>query len=369
MKVTGSTIQQLEKDKPRSRCRKWRIWATTEEGRRSVRFTGTYTQAQERQKEFVSEIEAEVRASETFGEYAESWRRWREKSGDYSPNTLAGDSTAVNSLRRTCLDGMKVSEIGPADCRDALLWLKENPVKTGELKPSTVAKLHQVLGAIMQQAEDDGKTAANPMRKVKAPKAKLKEREAMSPLELSLFLDRLDELPLDGRAMAVYLMACLGLRCGEACALKDSEIDSRYACVTSTVRAADRSVGPTKSNAGTRTIPVPRRLAEKVAQWRAVRAHGVTLCCGSDGGRLSPSSVSGWWRGGNGCVGARDKLGCPGFTLHQLRHSNLSMMARHMSPFDLQRYAGWSSIAPAKIYVHDDLDVVSRAVELAWNVG
>ena len=41
MRVKGSTIQQLEKDKPRSRCRKWRLWATTDEGRKSRRFTGT----------------------------------------------------------------------------------------------------------------------------------------------------------------------------------------------------------------------------------------------------------------------------------------------------------------------------------------
>lgn len=34
MKVTGSTIQQLERDKPKSRCRKWRLWATTEQGRK-----------------------------------------------------------------------------------------------------------------------------------------------------------------------------------------------------------------------------------------------------------------------------------------------------------------------------------------------
>ena len=55
--------------------------------------------------------------------------------------------------------------------------------------------------------------------------------------------------------------------------------------------------------------------------------------------------------------------------LHELRHSNLSMMARHMSPFDLQRYAGWSSIAPARVYVHDDLAAVTAAVTAAWSQG
>ena len=80
----------------------------------------------------------------------------------------------------------------------------------------------------------------------------------------------------------------------------------------------------------------------------------------SRGRLMTPKTMCEWWKA------HRDALGCSGMTLHQLRHSNLSMMARHMSPFDLQRYAGWSSIAPARIYVHDDLDAVSRAVEMAW---
>ena len=63
----------------------------------------------------------------------------------------------------------------------------------------------------------------------------------------------------------------------------------------------------------------------------------------------------------------RVEMGYPELTMHQLRHSNLSMMARHMSPFDLQAYAGWSSIAPAQVYVHRDLDAVRHAVSSAWD--
>ena len=371
MKVTGSTIQQLDKGVPKSRCRRWRLWATTEQGRKSERFGGTWTQAQERLKAFVAELEVFVPNSETFGAYAASWLSWRAESGDYSPNTIKGDSVALSAFGRSGLAGMRMDAITPADCRAALLSLKGASARGGELKPATLAKYAQVLSSILQQAEDDGLIANNPMAKVSRPKARSAEREALSPDELQLLLNRVDQLPVDGRSTAVYLMACLGLRCGEACALKDADVDSRYAVVNSTVRAADNSTGPTKSNAGTRTLPVPGRLAERVALWREVRAalghaDAPTLCCNSNGGLLTPSAVSGWWRGGKGCVGARDKLGCPGMTLHQLRHSNLSMMARHMSPFDLQRYAGWSSIAPAKIYIHDDLDAVTRAVEFAW---
>ena len=53
-------------------------------------------------------------------------------------------------------------------------------------------------------------------------------------------------------------------------------------------------------------------------------------------------------------------------TLHQIRHSNLSMMARHMSVFDLQRWAGWSSIEPARVYVHADAESLKRGSEDAF---
>lgn len=365
MKVTGSSIQQLEKDKPKSRCRKWRLWATTDEGRKSRRFNGTWTEAQEALESFVDGLRGFVPNSEQFGAYARSWRLWRAQSGDYSPNTLAGERTAVNALLRTELSTMRMDEIDAQACREALLSLRNSVAHRGQRKPSTIAKYRQVLHAIMAQAVADGKLAGNPVDAVKPPKQRQVERDALSPGELQLLLNRLDELPPSGHVMACYLMACLGLRCGEACALEADAIDGMYCHVTHTVRSADNSVGQTKSEAGKRVLPVPPRLAGKVDEWRGFRklvGHSDcrTLCCNRDGNLLAPRAVSDWW------AAHRDALGCSGMTLHQLRHSNLSMMARHMSPFDLQRYAGWSSIAPARIYVHEDMDSVAQAVALAW---
>lgn len=373
MKVTGSTIQQLDKTRPngkplpKSECRRWRLWATTDQGRKSRRFEGTWTEAQEALRAFVDELSAFIPNSDDFKAYADSWRLWRAESGGLSPNTVRDDRTAVRALCRTELANMRMDEITPDACRDALLWLKKHPANgSDELKPSTLAKYRSALSAIMRQAEDDGKIASNPVDKVKPPKVRYAEREALSPAELQLFLNRVDNLPLDGKAVALYLMACLGLRCGEACALRDSDVSDGLAFVSATVRGADNSVGRPKSDAGVRVLPVPPRLLAKVDRWRALRdALGLHdaewLCCRKDGSRMSTSSMENWWR-----ETVRSKLGCDGMTLHQLRHSNLSMMARHMGVFDLQRYAGWSSIAPAKIYVHADMDAVSRAVEMAW---
>ena len=372
MKVTSHYIEQLEKDKRPSRCTRWRLWASTEAGRKSKRFRGTHSQAQDALKAWVSELEAQVPNSETFGAYAESWRRWREKSGNLSPNMVVKDARNVRALARTELDGMRMDEITPDKCRDALLWLKQNPVHgEGELSNSTIASFHVTLTGIFGTALADGRIARNPLDGVKYPKVKRAEREALSPEEMQLLLNRLDELPLDGRVMAVYLIACLGLRRAEACALLDSDVSGGYANVHLAVKESSGTVAEPKSRAGVRKLPMPPRLAAKVDLWRAERARigifGGTLACNTEGGLLLPQNLYRWWAGDATHRGVRDGLGCAGMVLHELRHSNLSMMARHMSPFDLQRYAGWSSIEPAKIYVHDDLESVARGVADAWS--
>lgn len=366
MKVTGSTIQQLDKSKPRNRCRDWRIWATTEEGRKSERFHGTYTQAQERRKRFVDDLEGLVPNAETFGAYAESWRLWRAESGNYSPNTVREDKTKVRSLRRTQLDGMRMDSITPEDCRSALMWLKSNPVHGEAYTNTSMQRFHQTLSSVLGQAVDDGKLASNPMAKVDRPRSDTQERDAMSPDELMLFLNRMDEdVPLDGRSMAVYLMACMGLRRGEACAILDKDIAGGFARVRYNVRDADGSVGGPKSKAGNRVLPVVPRLQEKIDEWRSLRRllgfeGSPELCCNTNGGRLRPQVLWSWWRL------KREKIGCSGMNLHELRHANLSMVSRNMSAFDLQRYAGWSSIGPARIYVHDDMDALTRGVDASW---
>ena len=122
-----------------------------------------------------------------------------------------------------------------------------------------------------------------------------------------------------------------------------------------------------------RTLPMPPALVTKVDEWRELRRalgwqDSPTLCCNTEGGVLRPQLLQRWWSGDSQHIGIRDEIGCSDMTLHQLRHSNLSMVARYMSPFDLQHYAGWSSIEPAKVYIHNDMDKMTLAVADAWQL-
>lgn len=369
MKVTGSSIQQLDKSKTKSRCRDWRLWVTTEEGRKSKRFHGTYTMAQDALSAFVADLEGMVPNAETFAAYAESWKRWRETAGELAPGTYENDRRNVRALCRTPLAQTRMDELTPEACRDAIAWLKEHPANrtaSGKLTNTTMNKIVQTLKAITRQAHDDGKLARDPMDKIAPPRCDTEEREALSPAELVEFLDRLDGLPLDGRTMALYLMACLGLRRGEAVAVMDADVSDGLCRVRYAVKERDNSLAEPKTKAGVRDLPVPPRLQAKVDEWREVRAGRgwescPTLCCNTHGQQMTIQPFQKWWRK------VRGSLGCPDMTMHQLRHSNLSMVARHMSTFDLMAYAGWSSIEPARVYVHRDLSSVKASVARAWD--
>ena len=373
MRVEGhGSIEQLEKNKPRGKCRKWRLWVRADGKNRSKRFNGAYREAQAALEAFKAEVEAIVPNAESFRVYATSWADYRRDSNSFDPNTIAKDYRHVRALS-IVLGDKSMEEITPEVCRDALNRIKHGENATGRvLSNTTMEGMHVALNQIMKQAEDDGRIAVNPMRKLKAPRTDTKEREALTKDEIGLFLNRLDEPPLDGRVMALYLMACLGLRRGEACALMDADVHDGVAHVRFAVKERNGKLGRPKSAAGIRTLPVPPRLQAKIDEWRIVRwekgyGNAKTLACDTQGGMLLPNLYR-WWRGDVEHKGVRKQLGCTDMVLHELRHSNLTMMARHLSPFDLQRYAGWSSLEPARVYIHEDIESVVRGVEDAWKV-
>ena len=375
MKVTGSTIEQLEKDKPKGKCRKWRLWASTEAGRKSRRFTGTWTQAVDALEAFVEKLEGIVPNAETFGAYADSWYTWTADSGRYASGTLANYARDLKALKRVLGDDA-MDAIDPEACKAALTNLKHGGSMSGqELSNTYMAGIHSTLKAVLQTAEDDGRIARNPMLKVPCPKPDTAEREWLSPAEVVALLDRLDSQPPTTWTMALYLMLLLGLRRGEAVALLDADVDMEpdgfggwvgTVHVHQAFKEASHTIEEPKTAAGVRDLPMPARLCAKVDEWRGLkRGLGIAspfLCPNAAGNVMHAQNLNRWWRL------HRDSLGCGDITLHQLRHSNLSMMARRMSPFDLKDWAGWSSIAPARIYVHRDMDAMRAAVNDIWGV-
>ena len=374
MRVKSATIQQLEKGKPRSRCRKWRLWLNVEglATRPSRVFHGTYTEALNALEAFKLEYMDKVPDSDTLAAYMALWLSWRRESGNFAPGTIEHDARDIRAFERSPIGQMPIADIRPEDCRNALLWIKQHPQRRdGELSNTTMNQMHVTLNAIFSQAVDDERITRNPMARIKAPKPDTKEREALSPDELARLIAALSTVQLDGRIMAVLFICYLGLRRSEACALTDASVDGGLCRITQAVKERNGKIGDTKYPSSVRTLPMPPDLVDVCAEWQRLKErlgwHGTpTLCTNSQGGILRPQALQRWWTGDSKHVGMAAKLGYENVTMHQLRHSNLSMMARHMSAFDLKTYAGWSSIEPARIYIHDDMERVSQAVASAW---
>lgn len=363
-------IEKLEKDKPNGRCRKWRLWVRLSTGRkRSRRFTGTYREAQAALVDFRAEVDAETPDAGAFGPYADAWLDGCRASGDYEVSTLDAYRCCVDALKVEFADD-RVSALTPQRCREGLASIRNGNNRSGRvLSGAYMHKIYSTMNMVLDQAETDGIIARNPLRNVKPPKVDTAERDWLSPDELGALVRGLSTMPVDGRVVACALIACLGLRRGEACGMyvEDIDLDAGIAHVRRSYKQKERKVGRPKTGAGVRDLPMPPELVGIIRRWLVVRdergwSDRPHLACSTHGTLLNPSKLFEWWKG------IRDGYGGSGMGLHQLRHSNLSMMARHMNVFDLQRWAGWASIGPAKIYVHaDDESLAAGAADAFWH--
>ena len=303
MRVKSATIQALERNKPRSRCRKWRLWLNVEglATRPSRVVHGTYTDASNALESFKAEYMDKVPDSDTLASYMALWLLWRENSGQFAPGTIAHNRRDVNAILRSPIAELPMDEIKPENVRNALLWIKQNPArKSGELTNATMNSIHITLNAVFRQAVDDERIPRNPMAHIKAPRPDTKEKQALTPDELAALIVSLSTLQLDGRVMALYFISYLGLRRSEACALMDSSIVGNYCRITQAIKERDGSIGETKYPASVRTLPMPQALVDKCAEWQELKrrtrkaAYFAHSYC-SDGGVVT-ASIMEWTR-------------------------------------------------------------------------
>lgn len=365
-RISRGGVAQLDHDKPKSRCRRWMLSCRVDGRRRMRRFSGTYREACAELDEWRAQVAAEEPDGETVLDFAERWARYREESGAVAHNTVLSDAYAVRSIAASPLASVPLAKASPQDVREALLWMRDHAERGERLSDTTLVTLRTKLGVIFNAAIADGLIASSPMRGVKAPKPDTEEREALTPAQIGEVLSRIEASEeLDGVLVGVAVMLVLGLRIGEAMGVEMRDLGDGVLHVRGRLdERAEKQA--TKTPAGVRSLPVPRRLADLLARWRSERLEaGIgdapTLCCLPDGRPMRPATFRWHW------VRRRDALGCAGMVPHQLRHSNLSMIARYMpSAFDLQKWAGWKSLEPAKIYIHADADVLRGAAECAF---
>lgn len=363
-------ITRLEQ-KPKGRCRAWRLeWRSPGEKARYRRFRGTYAQAEKALAAFGEEVEAaNAEPDATFGEYLERWMLRREIGGEIADSTIDKDKTTARRLAAE-FGGMRLRGIAPGDVQDGMARIR-NASPTGRpLSGTTMSKTFALMKQVLRSAQVEGLVEKNPMELLKAPRKSERTRRAVPFDQVEASLQAIEALPLDGRTVAVRLMVLGGLRRSECVGLEWGDVRGGMVRVCRSVRERTGEVAPTKTAAGVRSVPMLPQLAASLDAWKVAQAEKLaflgieqtdsTPVCSSDSGtRLAAQNLYRWWRSN------RAALGMEGYSLHELRHTFLTMLANSGAGAQaVKSIAGWSGISMADVYVHDDDAANAEAVGL-----
>lgn len=356
MKVIGKgSITKLEK-KPKSKCRKWRLRVQTTDGEKTKRISGTWTEAEDALKDFVSELEMK-KCDHKFSDYAETWTTRRELSGDIAGSTLRKNRQHLRVLNAQFGEIM-LAEMDKPTAEDGLLSIKHKDGKV--LSGTYMQQLYATMKAIFQSAVDDDLIPKNPLAKIKPPKKDTAKRAALSRETLGRFLSALDNIPLDSHTVGLHIAVLAGLRRGEIIALQWGDIDSGVIRVRRSMEEHNMHIKEPKSVSGIRDVPMIEELEATLARWKGIQRAkfdvlgieqmGSTPIMSSDtGSYIFPQNFDRWWRK------VRPSFGLDGVVIHELRHTYLTMLASGGAPSQvIKSLAGWSSISMADTYVHDD---------------
>ena len=369
------SIVQLEKDKTKGRCRKWQLRVSCGKdpmtGRyvtKTRRVTGTYTEATKQLRSFIVEIEGGVAGAKlgvTFADECERFLAARRASGNFSANRMAGLEAG---LKAACmhLGHADFAEVTPRMIDQMVAAMRAGDSLSGKPLSGTYTKsVVKQVSLVYKQAIKEGRLARNPCDGCSVPKRDTAPRAAMRESELKAFVAELDAT--DEHDFAWRLAATLGLRRGEICGLSwgDVDLDERTVTVAHSFDRTGNLKSP-KTGAGRRTLPLTEENAAAfAAHWSAQVERGIRVrdkdpvVVTESGTRVAPDLLSKWW--------ARDRkaLGAEKFTIHELRHSYLTALARAgVHPKVMQELAGHAnSQITMDIYTHVDMTGKRAAAE------
>lgn len=390
-RVSGSgSVVQLDKSKPKNRCRSWQLRvsvgkdpATGKYRVRTRRFHGTWSDATSALRCFVREIEEEgsgprPRTSYTLRQYVDRYMEARKSLREVEPTTLRNQEYQLGVV---CdhLGAVRLGDVTTAMISDMYVDMLNGKTRSGRpVKGTYIRAIHSHLSPVFRRAVEEGLIPSNPCKGVVMPKDDRSQKKAMTREQAHDFVEALD--PTDPRECAYLLAVTMGLRRGEICGLSWGDVD--FDDMTVNVHHSYDMFGnlkTTKTRAGVRILPLPEKTAEglkaqKEAQLRrfartnAARGEGEGHVAQDDstavitdwfGARVSPRSLGSWWDVD------RKHFGLGDFTLHELRHTYLTLLAETgVHPNVMQQLAGHTkSQITMDIYTHVHMDAKREAVE------
>lgn len=288
------------------------------------------------------------------------------------PNTLANYNFVKNILKNEDFGQQKISKIKTSDAKLFLIKMQQEDGRGH----STVKTVRGVLRPAFQMAVDDDVLMKNPFQFELAGVVVNDSvtREAVTKDQMRKFLRFVhDDILYCKYYEVVYILFHTGMRISEFCGLTLKDIDLKNKTVNidhQLQRTSKREyvIEPTKTNAGTRVIPITDEVAEmfrsiiedrpKYKVEKVVAGYSGFLFLDKDG---MPLVAMHWEHRFNSMVGRYNeiyKMQIPNITPHVCRHTYCSNQAKAgMNPKTLQYLMGHSDIAVTlNVYTHVGLE-------------
>lgn len=280
---------------------------------------------------------------------------WLQRITNLKPSTHHMHKQAWENRVQPAWGTVQVSDVKPS--------MVQNWVNQLDVSPSYARTCHLVLAQIMDIAVADGIIKKNPCRGIKLP------RKPVQPVKVYLTYEQLKTLADNAKyPELVMLLGTVGLRWGEAAALRPMDLDvkrNRIEITRSVTRVGKESVftGP---KTGPRSVAVPPHVMKMLVKRAANAPVDGLLWTTRKGEAMTAPGHKTWFSGAVDRAQASDK-GFPCVTPHGLRHVAAGLMIQAgANPLLVARQLGHASTKMTMdTYAHlweDGLDVMVSSI-------
>ena len=342
----------------------FRIYWTEGGRRRSERVRGTPADANAAlARRRLDAATAAPAVDGTVGELVEHWLA-AVVATSLAPQTRDLYGTLMRRHVLPHLGPIRASELDPGGVER---WLKK--LADLDVGTATIANVFRTFRSCLSHAVGKGDLPSHPMRGVKRPRHDAPDVRPFTADELARLLPAADAQP-SGERLGVYVRLLLtsGLRQGEANALDWPAIDLQRGTVRVVASQADRNrtLGPPKSKAGKRTVPLTPDTANRLAAHRD-RQRGAGLFGAGrtfttdDGKPLARNVLHPTWRRVCRDAGVEPR------GLHHLRHTYATRLLVAGVPLhEVSRLIGHADVRMTlDAYAHAMPDTLDRARDAA----
>jgi integrase len=288
----------------------------------------------------------------TLGEYIDV--TMERKRRELQASSLALDERALEIMRDE-IGHLKPGQCGPDRLEKLEADLGAGRITGNPLKHESVSRYMSVLPAVFKLAVRDGAIPASPMSLMERAKGEPRKsqfkwsREAINNLlEASEQLAHKPDARYDYSPL-LRVLVLTGLRVSEALALRDIDLLGGRLHVEHSLRR-DGTLGPPKTEASRRIVPLSSELVELLVQLIPIDAEEYDFVFHSKGNAQRPLSYFNFRTRGFEPALKAAGLDEKGITVHSLRHAAVSMFA----------WAGLTLVEVAAIVGHADASVTAK---------